>query len=72
MSSITTIYIGCGFIAFLILFGFAISVITIYNNKKLLIVDDLMTTGATLASLCKELQKIKPAGIMVVVASRTV
>ena len=46
--------------------------LTIYENKKLLIVDDLMTTGATLVNIAKELNKLKPAKISAVVACRTV
>lgn len=46
--------------------------LTIFENKKILIVDDLMTTGATLASLCKVVQKLRPSQIIVVVACRTV
>jgi len=41
-----------------------------YYNKHLIIVDDLMTTGATLQSLAKILRILKPASIIAVVACR--
>lgn len=43
-----------------------------YENKKLLIVDDLMTTGATLVNLAKELKKLKPSEIIASVGCRTI
>ena len=43
----------------------------LYANKTIVLVDDLMTTGATLASAAQELLKLKPARIIAVVACRT-
>ena len=43
----------------------------LYHGKHLLLVDDLMTTGATLKSAARELIKLRPATISVVVACRT-
>lgn len=42
-----------------------------YRGKNFLIVDDLMTTGATLRSLSKTLIKLEPKSIKAVVACRT-
>jgi len=42
------------------------------EGKHLLIVDDLLTTGATIQEIAKELYKAKPASITVVVAARAV
>ncbi len=39
-------------------------------GKKILLVDDLLTTGATLRSVVKQLYKAKPAAITSVVAAR--
>lgn len=44
----------------------------IYENKHLILVDDLMTTGSTLASAAKVLLPLKPASITAVVVSRVV
>jgi competence protein ComFC len=44
----------------------------IYQGKHLLIVDDLLTSGATLKAAAKELLKLKPAQISAVVACRVV
>lgn len=41
-----------------------------YNNKHLLIVDDVMTSGATLQQAAKELYRLRPASITAVVISR--
>lgn len=43
-----------------------------FVDKHLMLVDDLMTTGATLKSATKELIKLKPASITAVVACRVV
>lgn len=41
------------------------------KGKKILVVDDVMTTGATIKNLCKELQKAKPAKIFVLTLAHT-
>lgn len=41
-----------------------------YHNKHLILVDDLMTTGSTLASCAKALLPLKPASITAVVVCR--
>ena len=43
-----------------------------YAGKHLVIIDDLMTTGATLQAAAKELIKLKPASITAIVAARVV
>lgn len=43
-----------------------------YQKKRLLLVDDLMTTGATLSSAAHELLKLKPASIDAVVPCRVI
>lgn len=42
-----------------------------YRGKRILIVDDLMTTGSTIRQLAKTLEQIKPSAIGVIVAART-
>lgn len=42
----------------------------LYHNKHLVIIDDLMTTGSTIASVAKVLLPLKPASITAVVVSR--
>ena len=41
-----------------------------YRGKHIVLVDDLMTTGATLKYAVKEIRKLKPASICAVVACR--
>jgi ComF family protein len=43
-----------------------------YHGKHIILVDDLMTTGATLRAAAQELFKLKPASITAVVACRVV
>ncbi len=44
----------------------------LYHNKHLVIVDDLMTTGSTLAQVAKTLMPLQPASITAIVACRVV
>ena len=44
----------------------------LYQGKHIIIVDDLMTSGATLRMVAKELLKLYPASITAVVAARVV
>lgn len=41
-----------------------------YAGKHILLVDDLLTTGATIRAAAKELNKLRPASISVIVAAR--
>lgn len=43
---------------------------TIYCGKHLVVIDDLYTTGSTVTALVKELKKLKPRAITVLVAAR--
>ncbi len=43
-----------------------------YFNKDIVLVDDLMTTGATLVTIAKKLIKLKPKSISAVVAARVI
>ncbi len=43
-----------------------------YKNKKILLVDDLMTTGSTLKSSAKLLYRLKPKQIYAVVVARVI
>ncbi len=45
---------------------------TLYHNKHLVIVDDLMTTGSTLAQVAKVLLPLQPASISALVTCRVV
>jgi ComF family protein len=51
-------------------FVFAETDLARYRDKHLVIVDDLLTTGATVRALAKLLYDLKPASVCVVVASR--
>lgn len=42
----------------------------LYRDKHLLLVDDLMTTGATLSKAARELVALRPASITAIVAAR--
>ncbi len=44
--------------------------VAMYEGKHLILVDDLMTTGATLGAAAKEIVKCKPASITALVACR--
>lgn len=44
----------------------------LYENKHLVLVDDLMTTGSTLIACAKQLLVLKPASLTAVVVSRKV
>lgn len=46
--------------------------LTLYRGKHLVIVDDLLTTGATMRAVAHVLLQLKPASLSVVVASRVV
>lgn len=41
-----------------------------YRNKHLVIIDDVLTSGATLEAMARELIKLKPASIRALVAAR--
>ena len=43
---------------------------SVYKNKHILLVDDVMTSGATLKYAARELYTLKPASISVIVVSR--
>ncbi len=45
---------------------------SLYYGKHLLLVDDLMTTGATLTMAGRQLLKLKPASLVCCVAARTI
>lgn len=53
-------------------FSYCESLAKKYEGKHIMIVDDVMTTGATISAAVKELRKLKPASITVVVAARVV
>lgn len=44
----------------------------LYQNKHIVLIDDLLTTGSTLKEAAHELLKLKPASISALVAARTV
>jgi len=46
--------------------------VEVYRNKRILIVDDLCTTGATLKSVARALLPLKPASLQAVVACRAI
>jgi len=46
--------------------------VTLYKDKHLVIVDDLLTTGSTVRAAAKLLFELKPASITVVVACRVI
>ena len=43
-----------------------------YKGKKIVIIDDLVTTGATIRAVAKSLLPLKPKSIIAVVAARVV
>lgn len=43
-----------------------------YKDKKILVVDDLMTTGSTLKYACKEIFKAQPKDLLCVVSARVI
>lgn len=45
---------------------------SLYHNKHLIIVDDLMTTGSTLCQVAKVLLPLQPASITAIVACRVI
>ncbi len=53
-------------------FTLSVQDFTLYHDKHIILVDDLMTSGATLRTVAKELLKLKPASITAVVAARVV
>lgn len=44
----------------------------IYQDKDLILIDDVFTSGATLAAAVKELAKLKPKSIAIVVCARAI
>ncbi len=46
--------------------------VSLYENKHLVLVDDLMTTGSTLIACAKQLLPLNPASVVAVVVSRKV
>ncbi len=53
-------------------FSWALDVPTILEGKHLVLVDDLMTTGATLVSAARLLATMRPASLHAIVAARVV
>lgn len=43
-----------------------------YRNKNLILIDDVFTSGATLAAACKELLKLNPKSITIIVCARAI
>lgn len=44
----------------------------LYRDKHLILIDDVFTSGATLAAACQELLKLKPKSIVIIVCARAI